>query len=114
MHSIQFASVYAYPTGPGPQGSLRKSFFDEARKLLDLEAGRPSVPTAQALALLFLYCSSDARDRAGIIFRLAAAEMYKRLHIGDAVASDLRSRYSEDTLLRLRSRAAWGLFCQET
>lgn len=82
MLSTKFASVYTNSTGPEPQGSLRESFFNDARELLGMEAGRPAVPTAQALALMFLYCSSDARDRPDIIFRLAAAEIYKRLSYG--------------------------------
>lgn len=63
---------------------------------------------------MYMYCSGSARDRAGLIFRLASAEMYKRLGLGSSVVPKTRSVYSEEARLRLRSRAAWGLFCQET
>jgi len=93
---------------------LQKSFFDEARKLFDNEAGKASVPTLQALTIMYVYCSAIARDRAGLIFRLAACDMYKRLHMGYVPVSNLQSKYTTKSREQLMSRAAWGLFCLET
>lgn len=36
--------------------NLVEEFHNEAKKLLDLEAGRASIPTAQALWIMFIMC----------------------------------------------------------
>ena len=42
-------------------------FFDEAKKLLDLENGRASLPTVQGLTLLFTLSAFRGTDRAGMV-----------------------------------------------
>lgn len=71
--------------------------------LFDNERGRASLPTAQALILMYLYCSDTGADRAGVIFRLSASEMLRRLR-GKSTLFD------QMTL----SRVSWGTFCWST
>lgn len=46
---------------------LGTQFFDEAKKLLDLENGRASLPSVQGLALLFTLSTHIGTDRAGMV-----------------------------------------------
>ncbi|KAH7144755.1 hypothetical protein DER46DRAFT_580667 [Fusarium sp. MPI-SDFR-AT-0072] len=61
--------------------SIGAQFLDEAKKLLDLENGRASLPTMQGLTLLFTLSAYQGMDRACMMYRLAAYEMFRRLHL---------------------------------
>ncbi|PNY28531.1 Uncharacterized protein TCAP_01550 [Tolypocladium capitatum] len=98
--------------GPNPAGGrqLGEAFFNEAKRLLDLECGRPSIPSAQALFIMFSYSCRVGRDRAGHIFRAAGYEMMKRM------MPKIRRLLSgtanlPDRHRRAISRAVWGIFC---
>jgi hypothetical protein len=93
--------------------SISDRLFDEAKKLLDLESGRPSLPTVQALALLFLGSAYLGRDRAGQMYRYAAFEMLKRLQLDKKFARLNPDDPLESQDQRLISKALWGLFCFE-
>lgn len=109
----QFSSPYKVQS-EAVEGGLQARFFDEARRLFDCEAGKASVPTAQALVIMYVYCSGAAQDRAGLAYRSAACEMYNRLRMGGIHFTYPGSRYDENSRKRLLSKAAWGLFCLET
>lgn len=48
---------------------LSTKFLDEAKRLLDLENGRASLPTIQGLALMFALTAYRGMDRAGMASR---------------------------------------------
>ncbi|KAM4062338.1 fungal zn(2)-Cys(6) binuclear cluster domain-containing protein [Hirsutella rhossiliensis] len=48
---------------------LGDSFFTEAKRLVNFENGRPSIPAVQALLIMFSYSCRMGRDRVGNIFR---------------------------------------------
>lgn len=90
--------------------------MNEARRLLDKSCGRRSLPTVQALLILYTCCTGQGRDRGGLQYRLVAYEMLKRLQVR------LEARYSRpgiaDEASRHKyqkgiSRALWGIFCFE-
>ncbi|KAK7409390.1 hypothetical protein QQX98_008452 [Neonectria punicea] len=92
---------------------LGTQFFDEAKKLLDLEGGRATLPTIQGLTLLFTMCTHLGTDRASMMYRYSACEMSSRLSLEKTF-----DRIKDDPLkLRHRqviSKALWGLFCYES
>lgn len=47
--------------------SVGAQFLDEAKKLLDLENGRASLPTVQGLTLMFTLSAYRGVDRAGMV-----------------------------------------------
>ncbi|KAG5981442.1 hypothetical protein E4U55_002946 [Claviceps digitariae] len=95
------------------QRDLAAEFFSEAKKLLDLEYGRASVCAVQGLTLLFSVSAYRGTDRAGMLYRFAAYEMFNRL---DVEAKYNAMRYDKTKALekRILSRLAWGLFCFES
>jgi hypothetical protein len=87
-------------------------FDTEAKRLLDCENGRRSLPTVQGLLIMFAYSTVRGKDRAGTIFRHTA---YKMLH-----QLDLEEKFRDDTNVRhdyreqkVFSRALWGIYCFE-
>lgn len=93
----------------GSKRDLGEAFFLESKRLLELEAGKSSLPTAQALLVMFSYSCCMGRDRAGNVFRAAGYEMIRRMMpkikqiLGNA-AHPVDSR-------RAISKAVWGMFC---
>ena len=106
----QFTSHYALAVDVAIGGTIRIRFYDEARKLLDNEAGKPSIPSAQALYILYMYSTSAAMDRAEYVYRMAACEMFKRLRLGMSLSKVQRD---DKQARRTLSRNAWGFFCLE-
>ncbi|CZT24312.1 uncharacterized protein RCC_10035 [Ramularia collo-cygni] len=95
---------------------LRERFYQEAQRLLEIERGKPSVTTVQALFLLYLYTGSAAMDRAGRVYRLTACEMYNRMRLGTQllVRSPVTDPKSHEAQRKILSRIAWGAFCAES
>jgi len=92
---------------------MTTQFLDEAKRFLELEAGRESLPTVQGLALIFTVSAYQGVDRAGSIYRYTAYDMLRRMQLEkrfaklkDNVPSQLRDKIAI-------SRALWGLFCFE-
>ncbi|KAK4495006.1 hypothetical protein PRZ48_013333 [Zasmidium cellare] len=104
-----FTSQYAQAIDASNTIRLRGRFFNEARKLLDNERGRASIATTQAPMILYMYSTSAAMDRSGILFRLSACEMYKRLDLGRQVSTRNRD-YDVSVYQTLFAKNAWGLF----
>lgn len=52
-------------------------------------------------------------DRAGLVFRLAGCEMFKRLKLGSKIPSKLQ-RANDEMYSEAVSRSAWGMFYTET
>lgn len=110
-NASQFTSPYAHAVDAAVGGNIRKKFYNEARKLLDNEAGRPSLSSAQALLTLYMYSTVNVMDRAGYMYRMLASEMYRRLQLGTESALSRKPYWS--TTGRALSRNAWGFFCLE-
>ncbi|KAG5945456.1 hypothetical protein E4U53_006704 [Claviceps sorghi] len=92
---------------------LAVEFLNEAKKLLDMENGRASVCAVQGLALLFSVSACRGTDRAGILYRFAAYEMFNRLDV-EATYNAMRYDKTKELDRRILSRLAWGLFCFES
>ncbi|KAG6019116.1 hypothetical protein E4U41_003392, partial [Claviceps citrina] len=92
---------------------LAAEFLSEAKKLLDLESGRASVCAVQGLTLLFSVSAYRGTDRAGMLYRFAAYEMFNRLDV-KAKYDEMRYDKTKDLDRRILSRLAWGLFCFES
>lgn len=106
---LQSYCTFAQEVTLASRRDLGEAFFTKAQGLLDLEAGRPSLPTAQALLGMFSYSCCMGRDRAGILFHAAGCEMTERMmqkkkRAMSSVAHSTNSR-------RAISRAIWGMFC---
>ena len=52
--------------------NLTERFLTEAKVLFDHEQGRASIPTVQALMLMYLATTEVGRDRAANIYRFTA------------------------------------------
>jgi hypothetical protein len=93
--------------------NMVERFLEEARKLLDLEYGRASLPTAQALYLMYLTHAWLGRDRAGTIFRYMCFEMLARLNL-EKRFHELNDENSHDVREKLViSKIVWGIFLVE-
>ena len=93
--------------------NLPDRFFDEAKLLLDREQGRASIPTIQALLLMYLTLSCQGKDRAGRMYRQIAVDMTRRLRLEAryrflSTEMDANGRDAE-----LVAKALWGLFLFE-
>jgi hypothetical protein len=90
---------------------LSTLFLNEAKRHMEEERGRSSIPMVQGLALVFSQLSAKALDRAGLMFRTAASEMLQTMQLEKKLAL-LRSRGQGDSEeARVISKAMWGLFC---
>ncbi|KAH8194624.1 hypothetical protein TruAng_011217 [Truncatella angustata] len=96
---------------------LRKDIGDqflmEAKRLLDLEGGRPSLPTVQGLALMFTLSAYRGTDRAGMMYRYAAYEMLKRLDL-EKTFMQIWTDPSKNRQKQIIAKALWGIFCFES
>lgn len=87
---------------------MRLAFFDEARRLLDLECGRVSLATAEAMFILHLTAAAMGTDRATRMYLLAACDMVQRLQfpLNEVIEENRREQ-------RILSKALWGMYCFE-
>lgn len=88
---------------------MAEVFFNEAKRQLEQEGGRPSITSAQALFIMFSYSCRMGRDRSGHSFRAVGYEMMKR--IMPKIQRELLNGTRPSADYRAISRAAWGLFC---
>lgn len=89
-------------------------FLDEAKMLQDQEQGRVSIPTVQALMLMYLTMTCLGRDRAGRTCRQIALDMVRRLQLESRYISNVVGATTTDGDRALISKALWGLFLLET
>jgi len=110
-----FTSPYARAIDVAGEKKLSDLFFDEARRHLDREEGKASVPSIQALCVMFLYCMGVGKDRLGQIYRYACCDMYKRMKAGTKFPKDLNALTTTFAKHRqLFSRFSWGVVHFET
>ena len=89
--------------------NARDHFLKEAKRLLDRECGRRSLPTVQALLIMFACSTGMGQDRAGTMFRYTAYEMLKRLKLEMKLRALEASGNSHEKSKAL-SRALWGIY----
>ncbi|KJZ68072.1 hypothetical protein HIM_12535 [Hirsutella minnesotensis 3608] len=100
-------------------GALKKQdvtllFLDEAKKHLDVEQGRATIPTVQGLMLMYMTTTCLGKDRAGRIYRNHALELIPRLRIEAQYHSLLEDGHEDPKERNLLSKAIWGLFIFES
>lgn len=107
--SYQCTSARAKAFGSMQGFNTRDRFLMEAKRLHDRESGRRSLPTVQALLLMFSCSSGMGQDRAGTMFRYAAYEMLKRLRLEAKLRLMESSGNSHDEQKAI-ARALWGIY----
>lgn len=85
-------------------------FLNETKRLYDLEEGRSSLPSVQAMLIMYCCLVGRGKDRAGLQYRYGASEMMKHLRLGMMFTHGDISRYVKEAV----SRALWGIYCFET
>ncbi|PYH43447.1 putative C6 transcription factor [Aspergillus saccharolyticus JOP 1030-1] len=94
---------------PGDAATRGVHFYEEAKRLLDQEAGRITLPTVQGLGILWLCAARTGRDRQGWIYRnqltYALQELLQK-------TSTLVHNPDLDTLRMVHglNHTVWGLF----
>ncbi|RAL03229.1 putative C6 transcription factor [Aspergillus ibericus CBS 121593] len=101
-----YPEIYAIPGDPSSKGAR---FYEEAKRLLDKEEGRITLPTVQGLGVLWACASMTGRDRQGWIHRGQLAYAVQELLQKNSV---LAADADEDTLrmVPVINRTVWGLF----
>lgn len=113
---IQSTSERARLFGSMQGFDTRERFLIEARRLLDNDYGRRSLPTVQALLILYTCYTGQARDRGGLQYRHAAYEMLKRLQVkleATFQKPGMADEASRNRYQKAISRALWGIYCFE-
>ncbi|KAL2823792.1 hypothetical protein BDW59DRAFT_92284 [Aspergillus cavernicola] len=89
--------------------SKRTGFYDEAKRLLDKEEGRISLPTVQGLGVLWKCASITGRDRQGWISRGHLAYSLREL---SQTSSSLSLKSDAETICMAQAvdHTKWGLF----
>jgi hypothetical protein len=95
---------------------LDQAFWNECQVCLENERGKPSLPTVQALFLLYLRECGQGRDATALHYRYLAHDMYMRLKLGHSEPSP--ERRTSDSAIAKRWKAIvvimWGLYCLDT
>jgi len=110
LTNTQFTSDHAKTFSKITGKPLTTLFFQEAKKLLELEGVKASLPTVQALEMMFTKSAYIGTDRAGMLYRSAALEMLKRLNLErrfELIQDSTPSAFREK---RAISKAVWGFF----
>jgi hypothetical protein len=95
---------------------LDQAFWSECHVCLENERGRPSLPTVQALFLMYLHECGQGRDATALHYRYLAHDMYMRLKLDHQEPSP--ERCASDLAIAKRWKAIsvimWGLYCLDT
>jgi hypothetical protein len=96
--------------------NTKERFLAEARSLLERECGRRSLPTVQALLIMYTCHVGQGKDRGGLEYRHRAYQML------DWIQPKLESRFNNPVMIdpsnatRYQdaiSRMLWGIYCFE-
>ncbi len=85
-------------------------FMSEAKRHLDLEAGKLSLTTVQGLYIVFLVSCLDGTNRAGAMYRLAALDLLSKLQADTPPAKSGSEGPRGADQRRALSEACWGIF----
>ncbi|KAE8313847.1 hypothetical protein BDV41DRAFT_246749 [Aspergillus transmontanensis] len=114
---LAYACTYSdYPEAyavPGDVSSKGAHFYDEAKRLLDKEEGRISLPTVQGIGVLWARACMIGQDRQAWIYRSQLAYSANELSQKHTV---LASTVNEDEvrMARVVNNTSWGLFNSAT
>src|SRR3954452_14198480 len=72
---------------------LDQAFWDECHVCLENERGKPSLPTVQALFLMYLHECGQGRDATALHYRYLAHDMYMRLKLDHRETKFRTSRF---------------------
>ena len=92
---------------------LGAQFASEAKRHLDLEAGKISLTTVQGLYILFMVSCVVGINRAGAMYRLAALEFLSKLQTDNPLAQPGSEAPGHADQRRALSEACWGIFKME-
>jgi hypothetical protein len=90
---------------------LQDELFREAKLLLQLEEGKASIPTLQALLIMHQHEGSTARDRIGRTYRCLAIDMYQQLDLARYTNKPTHCSIDE---WRGMTTLIWGTFVTDT
>ncbi len=96
------------------QRDVTDSFLKEAKDCLEQEEGRVSIPTAQALMLMYATMTYIGRDRTGRSYRQSAIDLVHRMKLEGTYNSIECEGPEQVTRKKVLSQALWGLFILET
>ena len=92
---------------------MAETFLAEAQKLLELERGLQTIPTLNALCLMYLTSALLGKDRVGLMYRYMAYGMLKRLDLEQKFARLNDDDPKEIRMKEILSKTLWGIFCFE-
>lgn len=110
LHQYTSARAKAFSAISGEDLAVR--FSNEAKRLLALECGRSSLPTAQGLMLLFMTSVFEGSDRMNMMYRLMSSEMLRGLNL-EARFAAIEGYTMHNSEKRAISKALWGHFIFE-
>jgi hypothetical protein len=95
---------------------LDRAFWDQCLVCLQNERGKPSLPTIQALFLMFSHECGQGRDATALHYRFLAHDMYVRLKL-DSREPSLEQCASDPAIARNWKglyMTMWGLYSFDT
>lgn len=100
----------------GDDKYLDRAFWDECLLCIQNERGKPSLPTVQALLLMFVHECGQGRDATALHYRYLAYDMYMRLKLDFRVPSSQQHASDPATARECKglSVCRWGLYCFDT
>ncbi len=95
--------------------ALQNILFPEAKRLLELEAGRATLTNMQALLLMHAVECDAGRDRQGRTYRYQAMDIYKRLGYASLQTRPSGFQESEDIQQKWRAitRIIWAMYSHD-
>ncbi|KAE8375266.1 C6 transcription factor [Aspergillus bertholletiae] len=114
---LAYACTYSdYPEAyavPGDVSSKGAHFYDEAKRLLDKEEGRISLPTVQGIGVFWVRACMIGQDRQAWIYRnqlvYSANELSQKYTVLTSKASE-----DEPRMAQVVNHTSWGLFNSAT
>lgn len=94
--------------------NISDQFLQECKRLIAKGHSRPSIPTVQALMLMYLAMSHSGQDRPARMYRFTAVEMLKRLDLERRFHTLTENTHSDKLEKRIISHSLWGIFLLET
>ncbi|KAF4454241.1 hypothetical protein F53441_3241 [Fusarium austroafricanum] len=107
---VERAKQFGVMTGQ----NLTERFLAEAKAHLDREQDQASVPTVQALLLMYLTMTVMGRDRDAQVYRLTAYEKLEQLHLEERYQSAKNNVPPRTHEMLLISKTLWGIFLLES
>jgi hypothetical protein len=89
---------------------LGAQFMSEAKRHLELEAGKLSLTTVQGQYVVFLVSCLDGSNRAGAMHRLAALDLLSKLQPEKALTKPWSNAPGQADQRRALYKTYWGLF----